>query len=112
MLRMLMVLLMTVFLPVPGALALSDSDYRALLQSSPEFRQAEAELSAAWKRALQSVKSVEGMAWRELRDDQRDWVAATRDEEARACMAGGMRKDHAYAKVTRDRAAYLNSFVR
>ena len=112
MFRMLMVLLMIVFLPVPGALALSDSDYRALLQSSPEFRQAEAELSAAWKRAIRSVKSAEGMAWRELRDDQRDGISATRDEEARACMESGMRKDQAYAKVTRDRAAYLNTFVR
>ncbi|MBQ9452305.1 MAG: DUF1311 domain-containing protein [Desulfovibrio sp.] len=95
-----------------GAFALSDSEYKALLQSSPEYRQAETELAAAWKHAYQSVKSVEGMAYRELRDNQRDWLATARDEEAQGYIARGMDRGQAYARVTRDRTAYLNSFVR
>ena len=95
-----------------GAFALSEEEYRILVQSSPEYRKAEKELAIAWKKAVQSLKKTEGMAIRELRDDQRDWIATKRDAEAEAYMAKGMKKAAAYTKVTRERTAYLSTFVR
>ena len=53
--------LMAFILSAAGAFALSDREYKSMLQASPEFRQAEAELTDAWKRAWKSIKSVEGM---------------------------------------------------
>ncbi|MBO4369292.1 MAG: DUF1311 domain-containing protein [Desulfovibrio sp.] len=94
-----------------SAFALSDGKYRAFIKSSQEFRSADAEMTAVWKRAFQSRKRAEGMSWRELQDDQRDWVAKGRDDEARTYIEQGMREDLAYAKVTRQRAEYLRSFL-
>ncbi len=95
----------------PFALALSDRTYSAMLKSSPEFRQAENVLADVWKRARLKLKGSEGMAWRELRDSQRDWIASGRDEKARLYIEQGMRQDEAYAKVTQERAAYLERFT-
>ena len=95
-----------------GAFALSDAEYQYLLKTSPEYRQAEAQLARAWKHAYGYLKRTAGMARREVLDEQRDWIARTRDIEARACMQRGMSRAKAYAKVTRDRAAYLDSFGR
>ena len=104
--------LMALILSASGAFALSDREYKAMLQASPEYRQAEAQLSVAWKCAIKSLKSTEGMSWRELSDSQSDWVASGRDEEAQALMDRGMGRNEAYTEVTRARAKYLESFIR
>ncbi len=95
----------------PFALALSDRTYRSMLKSSPEFRQAENVLADVWKRVRLKLKGSEGMAWRELRDSQRDWIASGRDEKAQLYIEQGLRQDEAYAKVTQERAAYLERFT-
>ena len=100
--------LMAVILSASGAFALSDREYKEMLQTSPEYRRAEAELSTAWKRIRTIIKSM----WpREMLDSQREWVASGRDEEAQALINRGMSRSEAYAKVTRARAKYLDSFV-
>ena len=104
--------LMAVILSASGAFALSDREYKEMLQTSPEYRRAEAELSTAWNRIRTIIKNrKEGMWPREMLDSQREWVASGRDEEAQALINRGMSRSEAYAKVTRARAKYLDSFV-
>ncbi|MCR5815241.1 MAG: hypothetical protein K6G15_12230 [Desulfovibrio sp.] len=94
-----------------GVFALSDAEYKVLLKTSPAYRQAEADLAFVWQQAMQSLKRHEGMAWRELRDDQRDWLASGRDACAQAYLQQGQDKAQAYTQATRDRIAYLKRFV-
>ena len=100
-----------IFLSASCCFALSDAEYKAMMQSSPEYRQAEVQLAQAWKRACASVKGKGGMGWRELRDNQRDWLARLRDAEAKVCIDSGMSRTEAYIAVTRDRIVYLESFA-
>ncbi|MCR4666486.1 MAG: hypothetical protein K5657_04230 [Desulfovibrio sp.] len=95
-----------------NSFALSDNEYKKLMQTSEQYRKAETELKAAWGRAYKKVTRIEGMARRELLDSQRRWIDVERDKSARAYMQQGMSKAQAYAKVTLERATYLNSFGR
>ena len=51
------------------------------------------------------------MAWRELLDDQRDWIKTGRDEEAMKWKKTGLSWEQAYIKATRVRVEYLQPFI-
>lgn len=90
------------------ALALSDAEYKALKQSSESFSAAEQKLSAIWDKTRGELAQAELKA---LLADQKDWLQKRRDDQARQQIeALGLDKGEAYAAVTRERAARIETF--
>lgn len=84
--------------------ALSDAEYRQLVKTSPEFRDADRRLSAFWK---EIYGNLEGEYKKEVMAGQREWVNNGRDAAARKYMAQGMNKGQAYAKAVDERINVL-----
>ena len=86
------------------AFALSDAEYLRMKKSSAAFAEADEFLSDAYN----NVKSVvPGSVFKEIREEQREWIRVGRDEAAREYMNDGYSKIKAYTKATDDRAEEL-----
>ncbi len=86
--------------------ALSDAEYRQMRSSSPEFKQADRELGAIWRRIMKLAK---GSHRQNLLEDQREWVSWGRDESAREFMATGLVRTSAYTRATIKRVHQLQA---
>lgn len=88
-------------------MALDDATYKALIQSSDSFKNAEADLSTTW------TKTKSGLAQKELKSltaEQRVWLQTTRDILAADAIAQGASPAEAYARVTRERISRLEIY--
>ena len=74
--------------------------------SSPEFKQADRELGALWKRIM---KLARGSHRQNLLEDQREWVSWGRDESAREFMAAGLGRTSSYTRATIKRVHQLQA---
>ena len=106
MFKRMALLVLLFFMVCSSAMALTDREYKAMLQTSSEFRQADAELTRAWKRVYGLLN---GREKRDLLENQRQWVKTGRDAAARKMR--GMGRAEAYAAVSRARAEYLDSYA-
>ncbi len=97
-----------VLLLVGSAFALSDADYKILRKNSPEFLQADRELSQVWD-DLKDVLS--GREFDKLRKEQRQWIKSGRDKAARKLMRDeGYTFEEAYTEATRARVETLKKY--
>ncbi len=90
----------------PPARALTDLDYDYLLNRSKDFAQAEELLRDSWAR-LKDRSSPERFAT--LVSAQRQWLSKERDQEAKKYFDQGQPLEEAYARVSRERAAWLDA---
>ena len=86
--------------------ALSDAEYRQMRSSSPEFKQADRELGAIWKRIMKLAKGADRQ---NLLEDQRVWVSWGRDESAQAFMDAGLGRTFSYTRATIKRVHQLQA---
>lgn len=93
---------------VSPAFALSDAEYTEMYRTSPYFKAADDELTQTWKETTQALSPKDKKS---LLQEQRQWLRSERDEEAKALMRQGIRKDCAYAKANRSRIASLRAFA-
>ena len=91
-----------------SALALSDAEYTEMYRTSPYFKAADDELTQTWKETTRGLSPKDKKA---LLQEQRQWLRSERDEEAKALMRQGIRKDCAYAKANKSRIASLRAFA-
>lgn len=101
----LVVALMVALGPVGTGYALSDAEYREMVQTSDEFAAADMELAATWKYVYGQHK---GQAKKDLLQEQRGWLKYGRDAAAKAYMNTGMSKANAYTRAVGDRIEELN----
>ena len=87
-----------------SSFALSDAEFNKLLKASPEFKAENQNLNQMYKKLMSSVEGDDKI-WH--RDDQRHWLKAELDKEAREYMAQGLSKAQAYAKAFHARANVL-----
>jgi hypothetical protein len=80
--------------------ALSDSETRELLRSSPEFKEAQMRLVTTWS----SLTPAQRMS---LMKEHGDFMSTLRDKEAEELMKEGLSKGEAYAIVTHKFANFL-----
>ena len=109
-----------------SAAGLSDSEYKRMLKTCPEFAAADKHLNATWK-TLGQVADAENM--KEYKDSQAHWASVSRQESVAALLApqnkdripaipaavlkdGKVNKDLAYAVVTEERALWLDEIVK
>ncbi len=83
---------------------LTEKEYKDYLANSEEFRNADMELSEAWKNANIGLDE-EGKS--NLLKAQRDWLKNGRHEDAASFMNNGLDKLHAYIKSIHKRANVL-----
>ena len=86
------------------AFALDDAEYRQFMKNQ-EFRAADKELGDAWRKAKSTMPPSQ---FEVLRREQRAWVSAKRDVDAKEYIAVGYPRVEAYAIATRARAAWLS----
>ena len=86
--------------------ALSEAEYREMRAESNEFRQADRELGAIWKRIMKLAK---GEHRRSLLADQREWVSYGRDESAQEFMDVGLGRTFSYTRATIKRVHQLQA---
>ncbi|MBG3878830.1 DUF1311 domain-containing protein [Desulfovibrio oxamicus] len=88
--------------------ALTDAEYKSLKQNSPAFSSAEQKLASAWDKVRGELAQAELKA---LLADQKLWLQKRRDELAAKLMdVNGLDKGTAYATVTNERAARIETF--
>ena len=103
------ILLIALFSTPSAIFALSDTQYKALLDQSPEYRQAEKELNAVWKRLMKELSPAQAQ---EVRQEQRRWVLEERDGLAKELMdREGLSQAEAYARVTSGRISRLREYL-
>ncbi len=83
---------------------LSDAEYQRLLKHSPAFEAADRELARTWQSLPSDIR-------RDLAADQRQWVQAGRDRDARLFMRQGADWDQAYTKATQQRTRLLREYL-
>lgn len=93
------------FLSISEALALTEAEYRDLVESSREFREADEEMARRWKEIYGSFPKAD-KAW--LMENQREWLATGREKAAAAFMARGASRGEAYARAARMRVKDLD----
>lgn len=86
--------------PLSPVFALSDSEYRALLDASQEFRSADQELQRTWNEVYGEVK---GFYKKKALADQRQWLKMERDAAAKKFMETGASKEESYVEAVRNR---------
>lgn len=91
-----------------SAFALSETEYNRLLKTSPEFREADANLNATWKNYSKTIKKSDKPALVRM---QKEWIKSGRDIDAREYMDMGYTRDCAYAKATRRWIKELDVFA-
>lgn len=96
---------MIVVVMAGSAFALSDKEYLRMKKSSAEFAEADEFLADAYS-ALKQVMSKS--RFKTLQEEQREWIASGRDEEAEAFMNEGYSRIEAYTKATEERAEELD----
>ena len=107
----------------PAAPALDDEEYKELLVTSPEYAEAEVNLSRAWK-DLQQASAADPELARALLADQHGWLESGRDAEAALLMQVPAdqvaelteynlmpTRQTAYALATKERAGKLRIFT-
>ncbi|MBR4195916.1 MAG: DUF1311 domain-containing protein [Synergistaceae bacterium] len=87
-----------------NAYAISESDYKSLKKSSADLARADRKLTQVWKKI---AGKMPGIPFKTLQNEQRDWIAEGRDEEAERYIGMGYSQAKAYALATDDRAEYL-----
>ena len=93
-----------------AAATLSNAEYERMLKECPEFADADKHLNETWK-VLTQVSNPQNM--QKYRDEQRHWANAARQESVANMLAlEPMDKDLAYARVTKERALWLEELVR
>ncbi len=92
-------------LGVSSAFALSDEEYRALVASSPEFKEADQNLGSVWKEFYAGLSEKDKKYYK---TGQQQWVKKWRDDDAKKLMKNlGVSKAEAYTQVTRRRVNTL-----
>lgn len=86
--------------PLSSVFALSDSEYRILLATSQEFRNADQELQRTWNEVYREVK---GSYKKKALAGQRQWLKVERDAAAKKFMETGTSKEESYAEAVRNR---------
>ena len=76
--------------------ALSDKDYKALMNSYEAFRQEDKQLNAIYKKIM---KEADADYKKQIREDQRQWLKTELDAEADGYMLEGMSKAQASTKA-------------
>ncbi len=99
-------LFLACLLAASPCLALSDAEYKEMRASSPEFRKADKEFGAIWKRIMKIAK---GERRQSLLEDQREWVSRGRDESAGDFMAVGPGRTFSYTRATIKRVHQLKA---
>lgn len=96
-------------LTMAGAVfALTDREYLYLKDKSAEFRRADRRLTQIWKELKAEMSK---RAFKELQEDQREWLKSGRDDAADYYMDEGCKSPDAYAKATNDRADILRDLA-
>lgn len=83
---------------------LSDSEYKRLMKSSPEYAAADREMARVWKSLPGEVKKME-------LPHQRDWIKNGRDREASSFIQRGAGRAEAYTRATRLRTHALRDLA-
>lgn len=83
---------------------LSDSEYKRLMKSSPEYAAADREMARVWKSLPGEVKKME-------LPHQRDWIKNGRDREAASFIRRGAGRAEAYTRATRLRTHALRDLA-
>ena len=105
--RLLTALALIMVLCVP-AHALTDAEY-IRLKRSPEFTQADRELTKAYNDAKDSMRASD---FEKLRDEQREWIDYGRDEHARSLMRNDdYSRIEAYTEATRARTREIRKAI-
>ena len=105
--RLLTITALILVLSVP-AFALSDSEYKKFMKNA-DFAAADKELTKAYKEAKKIMSKDD---FEELKEEQREWVKSTRDEEAEELIEeDGLSRVKAYTIVTLSRASDLKKRV-
>ena len=90
------------------AYALSDAEYLKMMKDSG-FAKADKQLTQAYRAGLNSLKNYK-TAQDKFKQDQRDWIASGRDEDAKAIM-GRYSRTRAYTMATQARAEDIPSIA-
>ncbi len=85
------------------AFALTDSEYRVMMKNY-DFARADKELNSTWKRIS---RTLSGAVLEQLREEQREWLRTTRDNEADTLIDEGFSRSEAYAEATQKRTHEL-----
>lgn len=99
-------LMLLVLLPAAKGYALSDSEYRVLMEA-PQFRKAEEELARAWNGLCDDMSKEDK---RFVLERQRKWIRTGRDADAHELQSLGISKVNAYTIATFKQIGLLNVY--
>lgn len=107
---LVMAVLAAFFFCPQNSFALSDADYKTFYAESSNFQEAENALNTVWKKLMQSASKSEKKM---LREDQKYWITNKRDANAEYYHGNeNLSKADAYAKVTQNRTAALETYLK
>lgn len=85
------------------AFALTDSEYRVMMKYT-DFARADRRLNDIWKRVS---RTLSGSVLEQLKEEQREWLRTTRDNEADNLINEGFSRAEAYTEATKKRVHEL-----
>ena len=88
-----------------SAFGLSDKEYLRMKSSSKEFREADEFLTECYDECRDTLPPAK---FRQIQQEQREWVKSGRDEQAGWFMEKGYSRIEAYTKATEMRADDLH----
>lgn len=102
---------------ISNSYALSDTEYKEMLNYSSNYANADARLRQVWKNLSSALKNqgmdyeLRGKNPQSLLAQQKKWVKSGRDIEARNYINQGYNRADAYANATLNRASYLEQIL-